>query len=375
MTETETTSSTGNEAPQALDPAAEIAPLRRANGRPSKDGKHRLYPDLFNHLPKRMVSQAEAKSQGWVFFYVGEACKYGHTAPRYTSNPAMCVDCIRSQRRLPTIGIQQGGAPRKGPPATRRAPKPALSKQEKQLLEKLADVRNLQGAAEAVGLSLSQALARIASKPALAKAVSDIEKRLGLKGSALAPSGEVVVISATAYEWTDEKRAALIEAWVDTGDIASAREKVGVSPSEFMRECDRNPEFAAAVKAAEPHATRMLEEKAYQLALKGNDKLLTKILSAKNADYRDTVKLDVTSKAAPVDDAALIARLAMLLGKHRGQVIDAIEEREAGALGDARGAGQASLAQPAGEVLPGQGAAATGAVPATFRVLSSGQDS
>lgn len=372
MTETETTSSTDSAPVSApLDPAAEIAPLRRANGRPSKDGKHRLYPDLFNHLPKRMVSQAEAKSQGWVFFYVGEACKYGHTAPRYTSNPAMCVDCIRSQRRLPTIGIQQGGAPRKGPPA-RRAPKPALSKQEKQLLEKLADVRNLQGAAEAVGLSLSQALARIASKPALAKAVSDIEKRLGLKGSALAPSGEVVVISATAYEWTDEKRAALIEAWVDTGDIASAREKVAVSPSEFMRECDRNADFAAAIKAAEPHATRMLEEKAYQLALKGNDKLLTKILSAKNADYRDTVKVDVTDKRAPADDVTILARIAMLFAKHRGQIIDAVQEGEAGAAGESGGVGPASLPEPAGEVLPGQGTAEAGAVPATFRVLSSG---
>jgi len=127
-----------------------------------------------------------------------------------------------------------------------------------------------------------------------------------------------------AFEWTPEKRDKLIEVWVDTGDIASARDTIGVTPSEYLRELERNADFADAVKSAEPLADRMLEERAYQLALKGNDKLLAKILTAKYPEYRESLKVDLSaSTTLKMDDAQLKAYLVRLLKKHEGSIIDA----------------------------------------------------
>lgn len=126
------------------------------------------------------------------------------------------------------------------------------------------------------------------------------------------------------YEWTPEKRARLIEMWVDSGDIASARDAVGVTPSEFLRELDRNEDFADAVKTAAPLADRMLEERAYELALKGNDKLLAKILTAKYPEYRESLKLDLNaSTTLKMDDAQLKAYLVRLLNKYQGAILEA----------------------------------------------------
>ena len=65
----------------------------------------------------------------------------------------------------------------------------------------------------------------------------------------------------------------------------------------------------------------MLEERAFQLALAGNDKLLTKVLAAKfPAEYRESIKIDLhQTPIMRMDDAQIDARLKVLLGKLRPQ--------------------------------------------------------
>src|SRR6185437_4243860 len=140
-----------------------------------------------------------------------------------------------------------------------------------------------------------------------------------------------------------------IEIFVDTGDAATARDSIAVTPSEYFREIERNADFEAAVLAATPLAAKALEEKAIQMALAGNDKLLTKVLSAKMPEYRDRVNVDmnVTEK---LDDRQLNSRLLRLLGKFQGSIVEGdfqvISEREDGSSGDAGRVGQERVSEP-----------------------------
>jgi hypothetical protein len=222
-------------------------------------------PDSYNFLPSRLITQEEAKARGWTYYFEGQICRHGHMAPRFVSNPRSWVDCNRIKRTRQPIGAKA--------PAV-------VNVQEEEI-----------------------------RSPAPA-AVDVLEERPGIRPSAPA---------ALAFKkWTAEKRARLIERWVDTGDIAGARDAIGVTPSEYLRELDRNEDFAEAVRRAEPLANRILEERAYELALAGNDKLLTKVLAAKFPNqYRESVKLDImqTSRVAAMTDEQIEARIRQLQGK------------------------------------------------------------
>lgn len=120
------------------------------------------------------------------------------------------------------------------------------------------------------------------------------------------------------FKWTAVKRVELIRAWCNTGSIALARDAIGVEPYEFSRERERNHEFAEALNLAEPEADRMLEERAIADALKGNDKLIVKILSAKDPRYRESLKVDLNQNVVGrLTDEQITAKLDMFLKKLR----------------------------------------------------------
>ncbi len=115
------------------------------------------------------------------------------------------------------------------------------------------------------------------------------------------------------FTWTAENKAKLIDMYVDTGDIALARDSIGVRPSEYRREVERNEAFARAIAAAEPKAQKHLEERAIQLALRGNDKLLIAVLKARLPEYRDSLKIEQTH-LVKLSDQELDRRIRQLGG-------------------------------------------------------------
>jgi len=124
-------------------------------------------PDLYNHLPSRVVTLVEAKARGWTYYYEEAVCLHGHIAPRYVSNPRMCVDCHRAAKNRRLIGVRESEA-------------------------------------------------------------NDVcEDQRGLSW----PSRP----NALPFEWSPEKRAQLIEHWVDTGAIADARTAIGGSLRVYWR--------------------------------------------------------------------------------------------------------------------------------------------
>lgn len=285
-------------------------------------------PDLYNHFPTRIVTLAEAKARGWTYFYETTVCRYGHQAPRFVSNTRLCVDCRRTKDGKEPIGVKAGGSHFRPQPAQMRKPpdeftprkrvdptEPQPDAAEKRFLEVYAMHQDLDRAAAEVRLTRAQIEARLSYSKVFRDAVQELEERLGLTRTPV-PTGP--------YEWTDEKRHRLVTVFIDTGDLATARDAIRVTPSEYFLELERNGSFAAAIKEAEPKAFKALEERAIQLALAGNDKLLTKILTAKMPEYRESVKVDVNqTTTVKLDDKALNAKLATLLGRHRNRIIDA----------------------------------------------------
>lgn len=55
-------------------------------------------PDMYNEVPKRFLSLAEAETHDTTWFFEGDwTCSKGHMAARYLKNHAQCVDCTRIQ--------------------------------------------------------------------------------------------------------------------------------------------------------------------------------------------------------------------------------------------------------------------------------------
>jgi glutaredoxin len=296
-----------------IDPAS-IAPL-------AGDGR----PDLYNNLPSRIIPLVEAKARGWTLFYDTSSCRYGHQAPRYVSNPRLCVDCHRVKKGLDPIGAKAAGAEYKRAykqrdPAPAAAPvvvAPALEpdKMEKLFLEAYASSKNIDDAAKAARMTAAQVFSRMSYSKVFKDAVNALEDRLNIKQSQPA---------ATVFDWTDAKRTRFVQVYVDTGDVASARDAIQVTPSEYYAELERNSAFADAVKDAEPLASKSLEEKAIQMALSGNDKLLTKVLSAKLPEYREKLSVDVNDNRK-LTDQQIDNRLARLLAKHQVRVAEVVD--------------------------------------------------
>lgn len=312
--ETEISSDASTNYPElTLDQIKEIAPVNRNN-----------VPDLFNFMPTRLIPLEEAKYRKWPYFFQSTPCRYGHVAPRYTSNHRICVDCTRLKRSKATIGEKTGVNPNNSPGRGGAFGKGITVKVEKQqevdawerrFLDSYAYHKDFSAACQAINVTESQIDSRLAHSEIFKRAYDNLEARIGVKK----------VITSEGFIWTKEKHDRIIEVYINTGDLATSRDSIGVTPFEYFQELARNPIFAERIKEAEPLAHLALEERAIQLALAGNDKLLTKILSVKKPEYKDNIKVDmnVTEK---LDDRQLKARLSRLLDKLRPPVeIEAID--------------------------------------------------
>lgn len=307
-----------------LDDIKAIAPINRAGG-----------PDLHNHMPTRMVPIEESKARGWGYYFSATPCRYGHVAPRYTSNPRLCVDCQRLKTGKGTIGERTGIDNKTGKKGTGGASgvivhvtKPEqVDAWERRFLEAYAYHKDFASACTAINIEPSKIEARLSYSGSFRTAYEALEARIGVKK----------VNSSEGFIWTKEKHDKIIEVYINTGDLATARDSIGVTPFEYFQEVSRNPVFGERLKEADPLAHLALEERAIQLALAGNDKLLTKVLSVKKPEYRENIKVDmnVTEK---LDDRQLNARLFRLLNKLRPQsteiaVIDVTETRTTPVIG------------------------------------------
>lgn len=291
-----------------LDDVKAIAPINRAGG-----------PDLYNHMPTRMVPVEEAKFRNWGYCFSATPCRYGHVAPRYTSNPRKCVDCTRLKAGKGTIGERTGIDNKTGKKGTGGASGVIVNVQkpeqidawERRFIEAYAYHKEFSAACRAIEIEESKIEARLSYSGSFRTAYEALEARIGIKK----------VNSSEGFIWTKEKHDKIIEVYINTGDMATARDSIGVTPFEYFQELARSGTFAARIKEADPLAHLALEERAIQLALAGNDKLLQKVLSVKKPEYRENIKVDmnVTEK---LDDKQINARLFRLLNKLRPDVIE-----------------------------------------------------
>jgi len=305
-----------------FDEIKAIAPINRSGS-----------PDLYNHMPTRMVPLEEAKYRKWGYFFVSNPCRYGHVCGRYTSNPRKCIDCTRLAAGKGTIGEKAGvdipGMKRKVSGGASgiivNVQKPVqIDAWEKRFLEAYAHHKDFKAACEALPIEEAKVESRLAYSDSFKKAYDNLEERMGMKK----------VNSSEGFIWTKEKHDKIIEVYINTGDMATARDSIGVTPFEYFQELARNHTFAARIKEADPLAHLALEERAIQLALAGNDKLLQKVLSVKKPEYRENLKVEmnVTEK---LDDRQLQSRLLRLVNKLRpvsvieGEVADASSSRAA----------------------------------------------
>ena len=153
------------------------------------------------------------------------------------------------------------------------------------------------------------------------------------------------------FKWNEESRARLIDAYVDTGDIDGARTAVGVTPSEYYRELERNQEFNEAIVKATVLAIQTFEDKSISQARRGNDKLILAVLKAKFPDqYSERVKVDQTHThtVKGLSDDEINKRIARLSGR----TFDNVPRRESAALEFARGESETGSAEQDQELLP-----------------------
>lgn len=283
------------------------------NVAPLKDGK----PDMYNYVPTRFVSQAESQARGWTHFYIGEKCPHGHMAPRYTSNPRSCVDCDRVRQSRPLIGgkapAEYSRPPR--PYAERKAKDESVrplepSNLEKQFLGAYAETKEFDLAAARIEQSPAVMLSRLSWSKVFREACEELETRMGFKHVA-APQLD--------FDWDEEKRAILVRTFVDTGSIATARDAIRVSPYEYQLEIQRNPEFASKIDEVTPLANKVLVEKGTQLALQGNDKILTMMLKAQIPEFGDRLKVDMNVTDTK-SHAQLVSDIIRVIGLARQRI-------------------------------------------------------
>jgi hypothetical protein len=292
----------------AIDPST-VAPV--------KDGR----PDLYNHLPTRFVTKDEAAARGWKYFYVGDACRYGHRAPRFVSNPRMCVDCHRVRDgRLPMGGkaeaeydkrtLRPYAQPVRDGSSTSQPTRAIVPVEpdtlEKRFLVKYAELKDFAKAAIDVGRSEAEFLGRLSYSKVFRDAVHQLEQDCGLSRT---PS------FTEDFEWTDDKRVVLMRVYVDTGDLLKAMRSIGVTNYHFERELRDNPDFRAGMEEAEELANKQLDREAVSMAKAGDSRLLQRVLAAKMPETwgdRVNVNMNVTQK---LTDDQLTARLAQSLTK------------------------------------------------------------
>lgn len=303
------------------DALAAVAPL--------KDGR----PDLYNHLPSRFITIEEAKFRGWKYFYIGDGCKYGHKAPRFVSNPRMCVDCHRTREGRLTMGGKLEAladphtgwtkpAPvkdtKKSAPAARQIILAEPDKLEKAFLVEYAKLKDFSLAAQACGRVEADFLARLSYSEVFREAIRRLEEDCGLQH---------IPTLLDECDWNDDKRATLLRVYVDTGDITAARSAVQVSNYHFIKELETNLEFATEYAEAQILAEKYVGEVGVSQAMRGDTRLLQRYLANVRPDqFGETSKvrvdLNVTEK---LTDEQLNARFAQAVRQLGGRTKDTVD--------------------------------------------------
>jgi hypothetical protein len=173
--------------------------------------------------------------------------------------------------------------------------------------------------------------------------------------AAVKEAAKTLPVLASNFVWSPEVRARIVDAFVDTGSIESARESVVLTPSEYHRELDRTPEFADAIAKATVLAIQTLEERAAHSAmLKGNDKLHLALLKAKRPEeFSERVRVE-TTHVVKLSNDELDRRIA------RYTAVDAVftdAKTETGLADAAGGEAQAGVAELHSDPVPGDGTA------------------
>lgn len=307
-------------------------------------------PNFRDHVPRRFVTLEEAQARGWSMFWTGAACRYGHQAARKTANPNACSDCDREKRGQPPIyprarNQQFYESPRRAPklapiaitapPSTASTPTappapvvimqpapapktPEVDQTDRAFLTKYAEMRDLEAAAVASGCTAAQINSRRSHQRPLDEAMTKLEAELAIPKFVPAPS---------EFEWDADKRARLLEAYIDSGNLAIARDAIKCTPSQLWRELDANPQFSAQLDAARERAAQVFEEEAHRQALAGNDRLIPLVLKAELPDkYQEKSRLEIRTDLSRLTEEQLNARLFALIARSPG--IRLIEDGE-----------------------------------------------
>src|SRR6202021_1853354 len=199
---------------------ATVAPLR--------DDK----PDMYNHMPTRFVSKAEAEGRRWKHFWTGEACVTGHRAARYVRNPSKWFDCHRiEQGHLPVYGkgVPELEAARRHK-YTQKGTTPVgpaqPSSAEKLFLTKYAEMKDFSTAADACGRSESEFLAILSWNEVFRNAVNRLEEEMGI-----ARTQKVT----DEFDWTEDKRRSFLLTYANTADMKQSLRSVGATNVQFHK--------------------------------------------------------------------------------------------------------------------------------------------
>jgi hypothetical protein len=241
----------------------------------------KLKPDFSRAVPKRHVSEEEAKARGWSWKYTGsDVCRYGHNAARRTSNTMICSDCERVKDNLePIYGRSKTQkyyeTPRRKPtdpsaPIVIQAPASAPAqveptKKEQEFLAALASTGDIGKAAEQTGFSRGQINAREAVNETFQKALAKLTDKLGI--ATRAPD-------AKSFPWTAEIEKQFAAHFVDCGLLEQVRQEMGVSASAYQERLQSSSKFAALIEDAIPMARLTLRDRATQAASVGKIDLL-----------------------------------------------------------------------------------------------------
>lgn len=266
-------------------------------------------------MPKTTLS--EAKELGLKFYWTGTPCHNGHNSKRRVQGGDCCA-CGYLRNKSNYAASKEKSRLRSAEKKAQMAEFTLGFKTRQKALEVYAKTGSLEQAAKAANLTVSQLQVQIAKSLEFTTSITTLEKRLKAQGLI---KDTPVLPDDTDYEWTDEGRAKFIRVYVDTGDIAAARDSIGITSSMYNDEVERNDDFKDRVAEARPKAAQALEERAIQMALRGNDKILTLVLKARLPEYKDKIQIEQTT-TIKLDDTQLTNRIQMLLNRYRGEVID-----------------------------------------------------
>ncbi len=291
-------------------------------------GEESLDQLINSGLGMPIMEAKEAKARGMKYYWSGKPCLKGHNSKRLTSYRA-CAACtyLINLKRAPEAKAYHAQIKNE---ALKQRTKHLISERSRQIiLEEYALSGDLEKAAKKVDLTVPELNVQLAKSATFASQMNTLEKRLRV-----AKENDENVYRPVQKQWTKDDYRDFIRAYIDTGNIATARDAVGASASNYFEELEKSAEFAEMVKVAEPKAAQALEEKAIQLALAGNYQLLNTTLKAKLPEYKDKIQIDQNvNHLVKLSDDTLTARILDLVNRYKvldGEFTELIEHEPQG---------------------------------------------